>query len=193
MRTRSMLVAAVGVVVFQACVDSSRDPVATLPAADREVAAAFGVENGDPGRRIFLRDQCDPLDPTWAGGCRLPKGNVTVAEFQAAFAEHGGHPLWRFSPISATVESGETLEIVNVGGRVHTFTRVAAFGGGAVLNLNKPGQTTVPECKVPPPLVRVLPQGTLPITFTGSGEQLFMCCFHPWMQSTIQVREKSGS
>ena len=192
MRRLSMLVGAVSVVVFQACSDASRDPVATAPAADGEVSASFGVDNGDPGRRIFLRDQCDPTDPTWAGGCALPEGNVTVAEFRAAFEEHGGHPLWRFSPISATVESGETLQIVNVGGRVHTFTRVAEFGGGAVLNLNKPGQTTVPECKVPPPLVRVLPLATLPITFTGSGEQHFMCCFHPWMKSTIHVREKQG-
>ena len=190
MRTLSRLIVAVSVVVFQACIDASRDPVATAPAASGAISASFGVENGDPGRRIFLRDQCDPMDPTWAGGCRLPEGNVTVAEFRAAFDEHGGHPLWRFSPISATVESGETLQIVNAGGRVHTFTRVAEFGGGAVLNLNKPGQTTVPECRVPPPLVRVLPLATSTITFTGSGEQKFMCCFHPWMKSTIQVREK---
>lgn len=187
MRTLSRLVAAFGVVALQACIDASRDPVATAPAAVTEVAAAFALENGDPGRRIFLRDQCDPTDPAWPGGCRLPNGNVTVAEFQAAFAEHGGHPLWRFSPIAATVESGETLEIVNVGGRVHTFTRVAAFGGGAVPGLNN-GQPTVPECRTPPPLVRVLPQATSSITFTGSGEQRFMCCFHPWMQSIIQVR-----
>ena len=192
MRTLSILVTVVGAVALQACTDASRDPVAADPAAVGDVAAAFSVENGDPGRRIFLRDQCDPTDPTWVGGCRLPKGNVTVAEFQAAFVEHGGHPLWRFSPIAAAVESGETLEIVNVGGRVHTFTRVAAFGGGAVPGLNN-GQPTVPECRTPPPLVRVLPQGTSSITFTGSGEQLFMCCFHPWMQSIIQVREGQGS
>ena len=192
MRTLSRLVTMVGVVALQACVDGSGDPVVTEPPAVGEVAPAFTIENGDPGRRIFLRDQCDPTDPTWAGGCRLPKGNVTVAEFQAAFAEHGGHPLWRFSPVAATVESGETLEIVNVGGRVHTFTRVAAFGGGAVPGLNN-GKPTVPECRTPPPLVRVLPQGTSSITFTGSGEQLFMCCFHPWMQSTIHVTEHHGS
>ena len=193
MRTLSILVTVVGVVAVQACSDASRDPVATQPAAVGEISASFGVENGGPGRRIFLRDQCDPTDPAWVGGCRLPKGNVTVAEFQAAFAEHGGHPLWRFSPIATTVESGETLQIVNVGGRVHTFTRVAAFGGGVVPGLNKPGQQTVPECRIPPPLVRVLPQATSSITFTGSGEQLFMCCFHPWMQSVIQVRQEHGS
>ncbi len=192
MLTLARPVAVVGLVALQACFDASRDPVATEPPALGGVAPAFAIENGDPGRRIFLRDQCDPTDPTWAGGCRLPKGNVTVAEFQAAFAEHGGHPLWRFSPIAAAVESGETLEIVNVGGRVHTFTRVAAFGGGAVPGLNN-GQPTIPECRTPPPLVRVLPQGTSSITFTGSGEQLFMCCFHPWMRSIIHVREHQGS
>ena len=192
MRTLSILVTAFGVVALQACIDASRDPVVTAPLAVAEVAASFGVENGGPGRRIFLRDQCDPTDPAWVGGCRLPKGNVTVAEFQAAFAEHGGHPLWRFSPIAATVESGETLDIVNVGGRVHTFTRVAAFGGGVVPGLNN-GQPTVTECRIPPPLVRILPQATSSITFTGSGEQRFMCCFHPWMQSIIQVSEKPGS
>jgi plastocyanin len=190
MRTVSILVTVVGVVAVQACSDASRDPVATQPAAVGEISASFGVENGGPGRRIFLRDQCDPTDLEWVGGCRLPKGNVTVAEFQAAFMEHGGHPLWRFSPIATTVESGETLQIVNVGGRVHTFTRVAEFGGGVVPGLNG-GKPTRRECQ--PPLVRILPEGTLPITFTGSGEQLFMCCFHPWMQSVIQVREEHGS
>src|SRR3712207_1619809 len=193
MRTLSRLIAVVGVVAVPACSDASRDPVATERVDVGELAAALAVENGGPGRRIFLRDQCDPTDPTWAGGCRLPKGNVTVAEFRAAFAEHGGHPLWRFSPIAATVESGETLEIVNVGGRVHTFTRVAAFGGGVVPGLNKPGQSAVPECRTVPPPGRVVPQATSSITFTGSGEQLFMCCFHPWMQSIIQVREQKWS
>ena len=191
MRRLSRLGAAVSVVVFQACTDASRDPVATAPAAGGEVAAAFGVDNGDPGRRIFLRDQCDPTDPTWAGGCRLPEGNVTVAEFRAAFVEHGGHPLWRFSPIAATVESGETLELVNVGGRAHTFTRVAEFGSGAVPGLNDPNVPVAPECLTRPlPLPgHVAPLGTSSITFTGSGEQRFMCCFHPWMKSTIQVRD----
>lgn len=192
MRTLSILVTAVGAVAVQACGDASRDPVATQPAAVGEISASFGVENGGPGRRIFLRDQCDPTDTGWVGGCRLPKGNVTVAEFQAAFMEHGGHPLWRFSPVADTVESGVTLQIVNVGGRVHTFTRVAEFGGGAVIALNG-GKPTVDACKVPPPLVRIVPGATSSITFTGSGEQLFMCCFHPWMRSVIQVREKHGS
>ena len=82
----------------------------------------------------------------------------------------------------------------NEGGRLHTFTEVAQFGGGRVPPLNI-GLTMAPECQLAmgamdpnevPPGARRRLDGLAP------GVHRFMCCIHPWMRATIRVSEHDG-
>src|SRR5918999_473825 len=87
--------------------------------------------------RIAVLDDCDATDPTWApiGDCLLEGGDVTRTEFDALLLSPlslatTGHPSWRNEPGYLTIESDETVRVTNEGGRDHTFTEVAAYGGG---------------------------------------------------------------
>jgi hypothetical protein len=151
------------------------------------VSAATGAFAAD---KISIRDYCDPNDPGWAptGGCVLKDGDVTVAEFNALLTSVlstavVGHPAWRFQPSFVETEPEGAIRVSNDGGRPHTFTEVAQFGGGMVPPLNK-GLVEAPECasaKVIPPgeheLLRRLAVGT----------HLFQCCIHPWMRALVKV------
>ncbi len=105
-------------------------------------------------RKILLVDDCDPSDPNWAPvGCLQEDGDVTAAEFNAFLrsplvrqpmapfgVEPGlflvGHPSWRNDPSHVVIEEGKRISVRNVGGRPHTFTEVAQFGGGLIPPLN---------------------------------------------------------
>ena len=148
--------------------------------------------HGDPGRRIFVRDQCGRT--TWAsfGGC-LIDGKVDRPSWLAKVIETGSHPLWANSPVHTTVQEGTTLEVVNAGGRGHTFTRVANFGGGIIpiLNTRQDTATPAPECSGP--LLNIpAAGGSIRHTFVGVGEQKYQCCFHPWMRTTVNVSKAHG-
>jgi plastocyanin len=169
------------------------------------VAAAASDQraSGDDGgaRKIAMLDDCDPSDPTWAPiGCNQRKGDVTREEFDLLLfsplsLSTVGHPSWRNDPSYLTVEEGKDLRIANEGGRPHTFTEVANFGGGRVPPLNR-GLTPAPECAPPPPGQRdaseVAPGERKRITAGGVGLHKFQCCFHPWMRAAVRVTEKDG-
>ena len=143
--------------------------------------------------RISIRDYCDASDPAWAptGGCVLKDGDVTVAEFNALLTSVlssavVGHPAWRFQPSFTEIEPGDAIRVSNDGGRPHTFTEVARFGGGMVPPLNK-GLIEAPECAastVIPPGQRTVIRGL------AQGEHLFQCCIHPWMREMVKVVER---
>jgi hypothetical protein len=160
------------------------------------------------GSRIALEDQCDPNDPAWAptGGCALPRGNVTLAEFNqflfsglipanpAAPRVPVGHPSWRLNPGYLTIESDQSLRVRNAGGRTHTFTEVAQFGGGFVPPLNggnpaTPGIAETPECSAAAadPGARIAPGTTVNVGALTLGEHRFQCCIHPWMRAEVKV------
>jgi plastocyanin len=151
------------------------------------------VAHGDPGHRIFLRDQCGGETWTPFGGC-LIDGPVVRPDWIARVQETGSHPLWAISPAATAVETGTTLEVVNVGGRPHSFTRVANFGGGviAILNTREDTRVPAPECLEEFPFVSPA-GGSIPHTFTGLGEQHYQCCFHPWMRTTVNVTLAHGN
>jgi plastocyanin len=146
--------------------------------------------------KIRVLDNCDPTDPTWAptGGCLLEEGNVTRAEFNTLLISPlslatVGHPSWRNEPSYVTIEAGDTVRARNEGGRGHTFTQVANFGGGRVPPLNV-GLTPAPECLLAPGAVdptALAPGATLKITDLGVGLHRFQCCIHPWMRAVIRV------
>src|SRR5688572_15274879 len=79
----------------------------------------------------------DVDDPTWPGGCFQPHGDVTLAEFNTELNSPlslsvVGHQSWRNDPSYLQVHTGQDVRVTNRGGRVHTFTRVANFGGGRI-------------------------------------------------------------
>ena len=141
--------------------------------------------------KITILDYCDPADPGWAptGGCLLKDGDVTFAEFNALLTSiHStavvGHPAWRFEPSFVSIEvPQQTVRATNLGGRGHTFTEVANFGGGLIPPLNI-GLTFAPECASATTLA---PGDTAEIRGLSAGDHLFQCCIHPWMRALIKV------
>ena len=147
---------------------------------------------------MVLRDDCDPTDPAWAptGGCSLEEGDVNFAEFQANLVSPlvpsvVGHLAWWFDPNYLEIRSGKRLRVQNAGGRIHTFTEVAQFGGGRVPPLNGEGPgalTPAPEC-VRPGVVD-LPGGARDVVDgLEPGNHRFQCCIHPWMRTLVKVSE----
>ena len=152
------------------------------------------IAGRDEDDRVRMQDDCDPSDAAWAptGGCLLHKGNVTEAEFRVfSFMTTGsplvasviGHPAWRNDPGFVIVSPGEELKVVNAGGRNHSFTEVANFGGGVVPPLNA-GLTPAPQCAG----LQVIPPGERSdIQGLSAGLHRFQCCFHPWMRTVVSV------
>lgn len=151
-------------------------------------------------KKIAILDDCDPDDPLWTptGGCllRSNEGDVTFAEFVMLLNSPlspttvVGHPSWRNDPSYATVTPGTTVQVANKGGRVHTFTEVANYGGGFVPFLST-GLIPAPECLGPAAgATTVAPGESIEITPAGAGTHKYQCCIHPWMRGAIKVAEK---
>ena len=96
-----------------------------------------------------------------------------------------GHPSWRNEPSYLSVDSGKTVHVTNSGGRTHTFTEVANFGGGFVGVLNV-GLTQALECN-PETVTQLLPGATDEVNGLAPGLHKFQCCIHPWMRAAIRV------
>jgi plastocyanin len=147
---------------------------------------------------IIMMDNCLPGDPGWSpsGGCsqRPNLGDVSQMEFGQLLTSPlisglVGHPSWRNEPSHLLVKPGQSIRVTNRGGRNHTLTEVANFGGGAVAMFNV-AMTRAPECPAAPPLVKdVIPPGeSTTIPGPPPGLHKFQCCFHPWMRATIRVQ-----
>lgn len=177
------------------------DPVGQQRPAEPRVApteAVLGVLNAHDehgGRQVAVIDDCDASDPNWdrTGGCTLRGGSVAEAEFNALLVSPlvtaaVGHSAWRMEPSFVRVGDGKSLLVTNVGGRNHTFTPVANFGGGRVPPLNV-GLTPAPECAAASPDPWLLPAGgQLQLDNLAAGNHRFQCCFHPWMRAVIKVQ-----
>ena len=157
------------------------------------VVMAFAATTVVATEKIAILDYCDPSDPGWAptGGCLLKEGDVTFAEFNALLNSAlstavVGHPAWRFEPSFAEAEPRETVRAINLGGRDHTFTEVAQFGGGIIPPLNK-GLIEAPECVN---ATVIPPGGQEAVRGLAEGDHQFQCCIHPWMRALIKVEAK---
>jgi plastocyanin len=146
---------------------------------------------------ISVVDTCLPGDPAWnpTGGCTLKphEGDVSNAEFGALLRSPLtippnqfliGHPSWRHQPSHLTVQGGKTVHVTNKGGRGHTFTEVANFGGGFIALLNI-GLSPAPTCAAG--AIPLPPGATIDLTGLAPGLHRFQCCIHPWMRATIRV------
>jgi plastocyanin len=150
--------------------------------------------------KIAILDDCDPADPGWnpTGGCLLKDGDVSFAEFNALLDSMLstaviGHPAWRIEPSYVRIEPGERLRVTNQGGgRLHTFTEVATYGGGRVPvpALNE-GLTMAPECApIPNDPAELAPGEVLELRGLSAGNYRFQCCIHPWMRALVKVEPK---
>jgi plastocyanin len=125
--------------------------------------------------------------------CLREEGSATRAQFGAFLISplvNGGgtvvgHPSWRIAPGYLTAEVGEKLRVRNTGGRGHTFTEVAQYGGGFVGALNI-GLTQAPECAAAASTV-IAPGARMEVTGLALGDHKFQCCIHPWMRADIKV------
>lgn len=145
-------------------------------------------------KKVKIFDDCDPTDPGWIpiGGCTLREGDVNEAEFGILllspltlppFSFVIGHPAWRNEPSYLKIELDKKVKVKNEGGRPHTFTEVANFGGGRVPPLNA-GLAPAPECATS---TNLLPGESAEVTGLSEGNHRFQCCIHPWMRALIKV------
>lgn len=153
---------------------------------------------------ITMMDNCSENDPDYDpfGGCpegepfpgsRSYRGDVSVAEFFellfSPLAPGGqviGHPSWRNEPSYLSIQAGRKVRVTNRGGRAHTFTKVASFGGGFIGDING-ALVTAPECADPGQLVFVPYGESQPLTGLQPGLHQFQCCIHPWMRAAVRV------
>ncbi len=158
------------------------------------LTAGAGAVQSD--KKIRLLDDCEPtsFNAVLGDGACIGNGHTTFAEFIEELEETQDAHKWRNQPSQMHLNVGRSTLIENRGGEVHTFTPVAAFGGGFVNELNGISGNPVPapECLnfgaitfLPPGAVEEGPTaGTsdLPV-----GISRFQCCIHPWMRTVIEV------
>jgi hypothetical protein len=165
------------------------------------VAVAASAESG---KKFEITDDCDPNADLGPGGCLRAAGDVSRAEFAAANANRfPGHPSWRIVPPYIGDQFQPDIRAENTGGRGHTFTQVARFGGGFIPNLNPPGAIPAPECATtnadgslsPSPAAlatRLDPGAELRVDGLAPGTYNFQCCIHPWMRTTVKIKAPEG-
>ena len=154
------------------------------------------------GKAVRMFDDCEVSSfnappPAGAGpGICVGDGETTFTDFIAELQRTQQAEEWRFKPDMLKVKSGRPVIVENRGGETHTFTQVAAFGGGFVPVLNKlSGNTTLaPECAAPPsvtPINLFVTAGKKAAFQTAKltpGTYQFQCCIHPWMRIILTVK-----
>jgi plastocyanin len=145
-------------------------------------------------RNVQILDACDPETFNAAlgeGACVRNGGGVTIDRFVDQLMSRGEAPAWRFSPEQLKLRAGGTVTATNRGGEFHTFSEVAAFGGGCVPDINELlGLEPVPECAIPDifPTTGVPPGASLTTEPLTAGQHRFMCLIHPWQRTTVESR-----
>ena len=143
-------------------------------------------------RQVIMLDNCDGpsfnavLGP---GACARP-GGLTFDALIAKLAAHRPPQSWRTSPGQLKLPAGGSIDAVNKGGEFHTFTKVAAFGGGCVDEINALlGLTPIPECANPSLFgtTGAAPGQSVNTGALPAGTHFFECLIHPWMRTTVQV------
>jgi len=144
--------------------------------------------------QVTILDQCDSVSFNKAlgpGTCTL-QGNVTLTAFNVELAANRSVSTWRFDPTTLGIALGGTITATNIGGEVHTFTAVAAFGGGTVPALNHTSGNLVeaPECTAITSADMIAPGRSFTTGRIGiTGTHLYQCCIHPWMRETVTVTQ----
>ena len=154
-------------------------------------------DHSQPIAQIVALDECDPTTFNAALGADFCK-NISLGSFTTLddlFAKAvAGTPdrNWDFEPDTLNVKEGTVVSVTDQGGEPHTFTEVAAFGGGFIPPLNN-GQATIPECaggfgNVAVARTRLLQGSTVQVVGLSKGVHHFECCIHPWMRMDVVVK-----
>ena len=154
------------------------------------LAALPTTVSSSGAKTIKLTDECDPatFNAVLGPGACVGDGDVTFNQFVAEFLATGQVEDWEFDPDHDHVNSGKAIRAENEGGETHTFTEVAAFGGGFVPILNDLSGNPVPAPECFTTTAFVPPDGQLDVGALSPGTHMFQCCIHPWMRTTIKVR-----
>lgn len=157
-------------------------------------------------RTISMRDDCDQatFDAAVGPGTCVGDGDTLFADFLDEVLATGSHPKWRFN--NSVTDADVAAKARNEGGETHSFTPVKQFGGGFIEVLNL-GADPAKECALRDAagnLVRDDAGNLIPATAAlntlipagatgrdeqlGPGKNLFQCCIHPWMRSTVTRR-----
>lgn len=162
--------------------------------APQEVAVEQGSHGGT---EIHPEDNCDPV--TFGALCNPNfHGTTTLAQFGAELTATKRVAAWEYGGGQGRISLGQSLQVDNKGGELHTFTVVANFGGGRVPGLNTASGNTVvaPECVAGANAANVdIASGTGINVTTGAsgviktrGTFKVQCCIHPWMRTTVVVQ-----
>lgn len=150
----------------------------------------------NPPREIEMTDDCEPasFNAAIGPGTCVGNGKTTFGQFITQLVTTGDAPAWKNVPQYTGVRSGQGLLVRNTGGEFHTYSEVAAFGGGCVEELNDllGGLEPVPECDDPDVFqtTGAPPGGTVEVPGLERGRHLFMCLIHPWMTGEVLARGK---
>jgi hypothetical protein len=164
------------------------------------VAMAEPPEMAQPNtQQVVVLDECDPGTFNAAFGpdtCHnvVSGGGVKLQDFLTALPT--GHPAWLFFPSDRLeINESDTVRIVSQGGEIHTFTEVAAYGGGFIPVLNNPPNSpAVPECdggyakNAKMASTRLIQGSSLLVGGLTKGVHHFECCVHPWMRLDVEVK-----
>src|SRR5918994_6720000 len=170
--------------------------VALAAAVTLSLTTRAGAVQGD--KKIRLLDDCEPVsfNAVLGEGTCIGNGHTTFAEFIEELEETQDVHKWRNQPSQMHLNIGRPTLIENRGGEVHTFTRVANFGGGFIPDLNGLSGNPVPapECLNFGAIV-FIPAGAVeegPTAGTSEapvGINRFQCCIHPWMRTVMEVAD----
>ena len=158
------------------------------------LSAVSTTTAASPHRQVQVLDDCDAA--TFDAALHDPNACVKsdgtpFDEFIGQLIAMGRAPAWRFAPARIKLPAGAAIDAYNRGGEFHTFTEVAAFGGGCVDVLNQIlGLTPVPECAHAGVLFAttgIAPGGELEGAPLPRGTHRFECLIHPWMRTTVIV------
>ena len=193
------VVAIPAVLALAACSDQKSPTEASRTAAS-SVALRSETIGGDHVAGIVAHDACDPLtfNATKFGPTTcLKEGRTTFDDFVAELVANHEAKGWHFSPNEVTARFGSELLGNNVGGEVHTFTPVVAYGGSIIPDINfLIGTGDAPtECQqldsddlVASGAQYRIEAQELSNVADASGTAKIQCCIHPWMRAEVHLR-----
>lgn len=161
-------------------------PIASAPSATATAASTNAAPQGREEITVNMADACDPdtFNAAIAPGTCTRSGGMKFDRFIDLLTRLAFVGPWHFAPNTAKARVGATFVAVNKGGEVHTFTEVAAFGGGIVPDLNQLSRTpdVAPECTQLTGEDFVPPGGADREQVEHGGSLKYQCCIHPWMR-----------